>query len=427
MAIQNIKVSELNRLNVLTADDFFPVVDSGSMTTYRTDVNTINDWMAASGSCLSASYAPTIGSLFWGYTYAGSPHIYNLNVGNVGVKTLTPIADFDVNGLIHSTNLNVDSNIAATTISSSKSILTSRLYIPIYSSSNVWDGSPGDSSVISDSSIWFNSRYGYPDALSNDYARITFIDDSIAGDSGKLLILTGDNAPPTGNVPTNYTIVGPNIEELYKSEGGTLFGAVGSHRTGSILFVGADSGNTYARRVFADKFVAHDYNTSYEATYGTSSIAKTYTSTASVGFIGTASNAISASWAPVPAVSNYVKAFGSFFFDTTSSVASPHYLRNVMDAGSYNMKATSSYDSTYKSSSFFFNTPLSNNTYAVILTTDALVGTIDHGNPFKIIDKTVNSFTVKYQYSISGSSKTGTTVYSLTRLTQGSFIVTSTI
>ncbi len=53
-----IKISELNPLNIVLAEDFFPLVESSSLTTYRVDITTLNNWMAVSGSSLSASYAP---------------------------------------------------------------------------------------------------------------------------------------------------------------------------------------------------------------------------------------------------------------------------------------------------------------------------------------------------------------------------------
>lgn len=53
----SIKISELDGLTTVTSDDFFPVVDSGSLTTFRVTVATLNNWFAISGSVLSASWA----------------------------------------------------------------------------------------------------------------------------------------------------------------------------------------------------------------------------------------------------------------------------------------------------------------------------------------------------------------------------------
>ena len=49
-----IRISNLNSIAQITSDDFIPVVDSGSLTTYKTQVQSFGTWMYASGS---ASYA----------------------------------------------------------------------------------------------------------------------------------------------------------------------------------------------------------------------------------------------------------------------------------------------------------------------------------------------------------------------------------
>jgi hypothetical protein len=53
----SIKISELDALSAVLGRDFFPVVQSGSLTTYRVTVSILNDWFRVSGSALSASWA----------------------------------------------------------------------------------------------------------------------------------------------------------------------------------------------------------------------------------------------------------------------------------------------------------------------------------------------------------------------------------
>jgi len=53
----SIKISELDALTTVLGRDFFPVVQSGSLTTFRVSVTTLNDWFRISGSALSASWA----------------------------------------------------------------------------------------------------------------------------------------------------------------------------------------------------------------------------------------------------------------------------------------------------------------------------------------------------------------------------------
>lgn len=53
----SIKISELDILATVAAVDFFPLVQSGSVTTFKVNVATLNNWWAISGSALSASWA----------------------------------------------------------------------------------------------------------------------------------------------------------------------------------------------------------------------------------------------------------------------------------------------------------------------------------------------------------------------------------
>lgn len=53
----SIKISELNSISSIVGTDFFPLVQSSSMTTFRSDVATLNNWFMVSGSALSASWA----------------------------------------------------------------------------------------------------------------------------------------------------------------------------------------------------------------------------------------------------------------------------------------------------------------------------------------------------------------------------------
>lgn len=53
----SIRISQLNSFTTIKDEDFIPLVDSSSLTTYRVTVTTFNDWLADSGSALSASYA----------------------------------------------------------------------------------------------------------------------------------------------------------------------------------------------------------------------------------------------------------------------------------------------------------------------------------------------------------------------------------
>jgi microcystin-dependent protein len=53
----SIKISELDALGLVIGRDFFPVVQSGSLTTFRVSITTLNEYFRVSGSTLSASWA----------------------------------------------------------------------------------------------------------------------------------------------------------------------------------------------------------------------------------------------------------------------------------------------------------------------------------------------------------------------------------
>jgi hypothetical protein len=57
MLTGSIKISELNSLSTITWGDFFPLVQSSSLTTFRVNLTTLEAWLSVSGSVISASWA----------------------------------------------------------------------------------------------------------------------------------------------------------------------------------------------------------------------------------------------------------------------------------------------------------------------------------------------------------------------------------
>ena len=60
----SIKISELDNLGIVLTQDFFPLVESSSLTTFRVSIQTLNGWFSVSGSCLTASWASRSFSMF---------------------------------------------------------------------------------------------------------------------------------------------------------------------------------------------------------------------------------------------------------------------------------------------------------------------------------------------------------------------------
>lgn len=55
--MSSIRISQLDAFSVIKTEDFVPLVDSSSLTTYRVTLTSFNTWFADSGSCHSASWA----------------------------------------------------------------------------------------------------------------------------------------------------------------------------------------------------------------------------------------------------------------------------------------------------------------------------------------------------------------------------------
>jgi hypothetical protein len=53
----SVRISQLNQLTSVTSDDFIPIVDSGSLTTFHTPISVVGNWIHDSGSVPSASWA----------------------------------------------------------------------------------------------------------------------------------------------------------------------------------------------------------------------------------------------------------------------------------------------------------------------------------------------------------------------------------
>lgn len=173
MADTNIKISQLNPLGTLSRYDFFPVDQSSSLTTFRTDINTLNTWFAASGSAsysstasyvknaVSASYVPNLNP----QTYQASCSWASASISSSYSNTSSA-----ANSITFIPNL---SNTASYIISSHiVGIVNSSSYALTASHSN-------SSSYASTASYALASRYSGPTFISP----ISVITDATSGDS----------------------------------------------------------------------------------------------------------------------------------------------------------------------------------------------------------------------------------------------------
>lgn len=141
----SVKISELNELFSITNDDFFPLVDSGSMTTFHVSFNVLNAWMRASGSCLSASWASSSISssyaLSASYANTAKTASYVSGVGNADEATHATTAD------------------TASLAEDAQGVYLKRTTTPHYQWLTMWSGSNTttlDRTGISDGGVQYN-------------------------------------------------------------------------------------------------------------------------------------------------------------------------------------------------------------------------------------------------------------------------------
>ena len=277
----SVKISELNTLISITSDDFFALVDSGSGTTYRTTFNVLNNWMAASASCFSASYALSSSwavsasyalSSSWANnarssSYALTASFYDLAGYAPAFATSASFAatasSLQGNGTSWEQTLKISRSL---TLASGSSLEVPRMVNRI----------PVNPLLGKANSIFFNTEYG--GGVVNDYAKIYYMESPV--DSGRLLFDISDdivNVYGTGIIGSGSG-ESPDIETITLTESGFLFSGLQSNgyfATASLFFIGANG------KIYGRGFEARDYSQSLVN---------------QVGFHGTASHAITASY-----------------------------------------------------------------------------------------------------------------------------------
>jgi len=274
----SIPISALNELTYITQDDFIPIVDSGSLTTFKTSVESFKNYMAASGSVLSASWASHSISASYAvnadtasYLY---PRLYEMTASwalNVLWSSVVGTASLAYHALTASRLEGIADSYENTFVVRQSLTTTGSGYIQIGRRVAV---TSDVSSLISikSGSLFFNKDY-QRSAGTIGYGKIYFLDNGSY--AGKLMFEVGDTYYPL--------TVGPDIDAKAKVGKGFLFqtneaGNLNNlQRTSSLLFI-SSSGVTYGR--------------TFEGYIYSSSIA----TTGPVSFYGTASYAISSSY-----------------------------------------------------------------------------------------------------------------------------------
>lgn len=273
-----IRISELTEMTTqLSGDDFLPIVDSGSMTTYRVMVNDLGNHFSSSlfpDHAKSASFA--------------SSSLTASHLEEYGTS-------FANNFIVSSSLIMMDS--------SSLYISRRKTFFPV----------TGGVDLRDKNTIYFN-KYSTDSALiSNDNARIFFTE--LVPDNGTLVFELGDEGGVTES--------DPNIEHFYQTGSGFLFCRADTqsipYQSQSLFFIDG-SGRTYGRSIFATMFSSS--KTVGTGFYGTASYAlnSNYALHGGDGgtFVDGGSYNISCSWASGSISASYAK---SASYAVTSSYA----------------------------------------------------------------------------------------------------------
>lgn len=263
----SVKISELNTLSSITSDDFIPIVDSGSYTTYRVSFNVLNDWMTTYGSAShaeNADFAHTATSASYALSSSWASSV-------VTASYALTASYYDTSGYAPTNATSASHAATASVLQGNGTSWEQNMQIShsLKISASAWLEIPRKrnfSNVDRLDTIWFHSEYGY-DVGSNDYVRLYFAEEVL--DSGRLVFEHGDNVD-------QLTSEGPDIDYQGRNNPGFLWQTLASGVSGSLMFL-QTNGKLYLRSA-----EARDFSASFEVN--------------KVGFYGTASQAITSSY-----------------------------------------------------------------------------------------------------------------------------------
>lgn len=184
----DIKISQLSKSPPISGSDFFPIVQSSSLVTYRSDITTLNTWFAASGS---ASYAPTK-PVYWTTSSNSSNNISNINSGFVGINQNNPTYRLDVNG-------NIGNSAGQITLFGTASYsMTSSVAI----SSSYVENSVSASYITSSGIVGMVNSSSY--AYTSSYALTSSISTTASYSKTSSFSKSSSYAPPIGNFVKSF-------------------------------------------------------------------------------------------------------------------------------------------------------------------------------------------------------------------------------
>ena len=313
----NVKISQLNDYTVIpiTGSDFFPLVQSSSLTTYKISVNNVNAWLAQNGS---ASYSTNAVSA----SYVKSSSISNRALTASYLDFSIPQPSFPVSNSWSSASLsssyaktasyalfaagnsggtvnqsNTASNLNGIGTSTEQIFIVSSSFMPAVGARLLIPYHNETYDYPYQNSIYFNRQFLLGQTQehgvsSNDYGVIHYTETTV--DRGRLVFSIGDNLDPTEPKGSDIDALKTNTSGFEWQQGG----APPLGPTASIMFL-STAGRLYTRTL--DTRVASSSVSNAVGFYGTASWAVS------------SSNALTASYVANNVANTSQTAFGTFY------------------------------------------------------------------------------------------------------------------
>ena len=239
----NIPVSQLNELVSVTKDDFISVVDSGSLTTFKVEVETVNDYFSTSGSVLSGSWATNSISVSYALnadtaSYCYPDRVYEMTASWAISSSYARTASLAVNSRTASRLEGIGDSYEERMIISSSVSVTGSGHISLLSKETLTSSITTDG--VKEKSFFFSKDYTsaiQPTGITGYGKTFQYLANSMVFDVGH------DYVDFPG---------GPDIAFIASSSKGMLFqsdeagNSNNGDRIGPLLFI-SSSGTTYGR------------------------------------------------------------------------------------------------------------------------------------------------------------------------------------
>jgi len=231
----DIKISQLGKLNTISGSDFFPIVQSSSLGTYRVDINTLNTWLAASGS---ASYANQSNTASYVKIAQSASYITSSNVTGTVLSASYSLSSSMSNSASYSNTSSYSLSSSYSTSASYAAKSTTSSYALYSVSSSYLSGSATGS--LYGTSSWANGG-NYNNLINTPIANNVLADVTLSGPAGSI---TATWASPFDFLEVTFETSASNLGSNYSQV--VRFNGDASSNYGSQP-IGSNNGQTYIR------------------------------------------------------------------------------------------------------------------------------------------------------------------------------------